>query len=120
MAELELCAGQGDTESCHKDNQPCKCLRDSWEYREFRCVCWTLNDSNEKVWLCGCKGCEAIEEDGQWTNKVSDNLAKTFVPTASKPTPVTNDGWCPCTHSAYNHFCGTCINCKNSCNIYGE
>ena len=33
VEQASYCRGEGDTVGCHIDNQPCLCLRESWERR---------------------------------------------------------------------------------------
>jgi len=119
VEQASYCRGEGDTVGCHIDNQPCLCLRESWERRRNECQCWSINEADTKVWMCGCKGCEGIEEDGRWKNKASytaSAMVGGFTATEEKPLPT---GFCLCAaHIAYDHFCGTCEVCKDYCNIY--
>ena len=118
MIELR-CDGTTDHGGCIEDNQPCACLRQSWQAGANKCDCFSLVDS-KKTWLCGCKACDSINDAGIWINTAVVTMVTDFTPTDEKPnlTPE-DDKYCKCMSFTVGHFCGTCIRCKDTCKIYG-
>ena len=122
MPELhKYCDGAVNDEGCREINQPCMCLRLSWEQESNQCVCSSLDSDDKKVWICGCKACEGINADGVWLNQPLLTKMEAFTPSDFRPTlTVEDDQMCVCgIVTMVGHFCGICPQCKDTCKIYG-
>ena len=92
MPELhKYCDGAVNDEGCREINQPCMCLRLSWEQESNQCVCSSLDSDDKKVWICGCKACEGINADGVWLNQPLLTKMEAFTPSDFRPTLTVED-----------------------------